>query len=451
MTDGLLPPDAAADAPASHAHRHDALVDRVYAALVDEEDARACRDIPDEACRVLPRSFLANTTAQAMTSFGDAIINPKTTLPWLLSALAAPAWAAALLVPLREAGSLLPQLAVAHWLRTLPRRKYAWMVGAALQGGAVLAMAGAALTTRGSTFAALLLVALTVFSLSRGICSVASKDVLGKTVAKTRRGRVSGYASSVAGAGTLLLAAILWATGSAGDMPYVPLLACGGLLWLAAIPVYNLIPEYAGATEGGANGLRETFARLAVVFEDQQFRRFLIVRTLLLSTALVAPFFVFLARERAAVTLAWFLLAQGSAALVAGPFWGRFADVSSRSVLVVAGLGAGLLGLATVLVSWLAPAVAASFWFLPAAFLLLAVLHDGVRLGRKTHVVDLAGGERRTDYVAVGNTLTGVALLALGALMAALPIAIVAKILVLSLLALAGAAAALTLADVQAA
>ncbi len=428
----------------------DPMLERVYAALVDEEDARACRDISEDACRVVPRAFVANTLAQAMTSLGDAIINPKTTLPWLLTSLSAPAWAAGLLVPLREAGSLLPQLAVAGWLRTLPRRKYAWMVGAALQGSAVLAIAVAAMMVQGQAFALALLGLVTVFSLSRGICSVASKDVLGKTVAKSRRGRVSGYASSVAGAGTVLLAITWWLIGDAEQMPYVAMLLGGGVLWLAAIPVYQLIPEYPGATEGGANALLEAIRRVRVVIDDLQFRRFLIVRFLLLSTALVGPFIVVLARERTDLSLAYFLFAQGLAALVAGPIWGRFADLSSRKVLIFAASGAGLVGILTTVAAWQAPALLDSPWLLPLVFLLMALFHDGVRLGRKTHVVDLAGGNRRTDYVAVGNTLTGIALLSVGAAVALVPLASVGKVLLLSLVATAGALLATTLSDVQA-
>mgnify|MGYP007044784285 CR=1 FL=1 len=40
---------------------------------------------------------------------------------------------------------------------------------------------------------------LVVFSLSRGLCSVSAKDVLGKTVPKGRRGRLNGWAASLSG------------------------------------------------------------------------------------------------------------------------------------------------------------------------------------------------------------------------------------------------------------
>ena len=49
-------------------------------------------------------------------------------------------------------------------------------------------------------------------------------------------------------------------------------------------------------------------------------------------------------------------------------------------------------------------------------FFVLMVIHDGVRLGRKTYLVDLGGAEKRTDYVAVSNSLIGLVLLGAGAL-----------------------------------
>lgn len=47
---------------------------------------------------------------------------------------------------------------------------------------------------------------------------------------------------------------------------------------------------------------------------------------------------------------------------------------------------------------------------------MLSVVHEGVRQGRKTYLVDMAGGSKRTDYVSVSNTLIGVVLLIIGVL-----------------------------------
>ena len=61
-------------------------------------------------------------------------------------------------------------------------------------------------------------------------------------------------------------------------------------------------------------------------------------------------------------------------------------------------------------------------------------------MGRKTYVVDLAPGNRRTDYVAVSNSVIGVLLLAGGAISAlASLVSVPAVIAILSGMGLAGA------------
>ncbi len=101
------------------------------------------------------------------------------------------------------------------------------------------------------------------------------------------------------------------------------------------------------------------------------------------------------------------------------------------------------------LVRWL-PQLADTRWLFPLAFFLLGVAHAGVRAGRKTYLVDLAGGVKRTDYVSVSNTLIGLALLVVGGLTSVLSfLAAEELILGLSVLGLAGAALAATLPEVE--
>ena len=74
-----------------------------------------------------------------------------------------------------------------------------------------------------------------------------------------------------------------------------------------------------------------------------------------------------------------------------------------------------------------------------------------MRIGRKTHVVDLAGGDRKAEYVALSNTVIGVLLLLTGAFVGFLMgFGVTMAIAVLSVLALAGAALAMMMPNVQA-
>ena len=53
---------------------------------------------------------------------------------------------------------------------------------------------------------------------------------------------------------------------------------------------------------------------------------------------------------------------------------------------------------------------------IPSLYFLLTVAHQGVRLGRKTYLVDMAEGNKRTDYVSVSNTVIGAILLLFGSI-----------------------------------
>ena len=322
-------------------------------------------------------------------------------------------------------------------------RKWVWVGGSILQCVAVLGMGLVAFTLHGAAAGWSIIALLVLFSLARGLCSVAHKDVLGKAIPKTRRGRLTGYASSVAGLLALGIGVFLTSQGDAADSFYGILLAAAGLLWLLAAAVFALVQEQPGATEGGGNALREAVHSLDLLRTDSDFRRFVIVRSLLLCSALSAPYYVILASERGVAdisTLGWFVVANGLASSLSAPFWGRLADASSKTVMVRAALLTAGLGLLVAVLSVFLPALVAQTGFYPAAYFVLGIAHSGVRLGRKTYIVDMAGGNKRTDYIEASNTVIGLVLLGTG-LIGALAglVSALGVIVVLSLLGLAGA------------
>ncbi len=176
--------------------------------------------------------------------------------------------------------------------------------------------------------------------------------------------------------------------------------------------------------------------------DDAVFRRFVAARGLLLVSALSPPFVVGLGVQQGGQglsALGLFVIAQGIAGLVGGPIFGRLADASSRRLMIGASLAASGVVVAFLGVHAL-PGAGDSVWLAPAAYLLLALVHVGARLARKTYVVDIAEGDQRTQYVAVANTLMGFLLLAVGALTAALSLwGNEAALLLLAALGVAGA------------
>ncbi len=400
----------------------DTSLDRMYSLVVNEEDARVCTAISDDACRVVPGNFFRVVAANVLSKAGDLLINPKTVLAWLVVAVGAPPVLAGALVPIRESGSMVPQLAIGAWVRHYPVRKGFWVAGAALQGLAVLGMAVAVWFLRGLAAGLAIVALLVVFSLGRGLCSVAMKDVQGKSIPKSRRGRLTGLATTLAGLVTLLAGLLLFGGGrDPGVAFYGALLLAAAACWWLAAAVFARVEEFPGETAGGGHALREARRSLGLLRTDRPFRDFVVARALLLASALGSPFVVLLAHagDGAATLLAGFVLASSLASTLSAGIWGYMADVSSRGVMMRGGGLAALVCLATAGYALLGPGRQGGVWWYPVAFFVLAVAHSGVRIGRKTYLLDLAGGNKRTDYTAVSNTVIGILLLVTGGISSA--------------------------------
>lgn len=205
---------------------------------------------------------------------------------------------------------------------------------------------------------------------------------------------------------------------SSSTSVFVGALGAGAVLWALAAWAFSRIVEFPGATDGGVNGMRESLARLGLLREDPAFRRFVVARALAMGSGLAAPFYVALARDALGESLSllgMFIAMEGLAGLVSSPIWGTWADRSSRRVFAFATGLSALLSLSVAAAAWMGMDSGVAQVFYPLAFLGLGVAHAGVRLGRKTYLVDMSEGNRRTDYVAVSNTTIGALLLFSGA------------------------------------
>jgi MFS family permease len=195
---------------------------------------------------------------------------------------------------------------------------------------------------------------------------------------------------------------------------FAGLLAGGGVLWILSALFFAVIREQPGATEGGGNALEVALKQLRLLVDDRPFQRFVLARSLLLAVALAPPFYVLIAQQQAQaglLGLGALIVANGLATSVSAPFWGYLGDRSSRQVMALAAAGAGLLGIFTFAAVTLDWTWATGELGLAAIFLVLNVMHGGVRLGRKVYLVDMATGENRAAYVAVSNTVIGVLML----------------------------------------
>lgn len=391
---------------------------RVYEWLTGDDDSRMCDDIPDEACHEQPRNFLHHLLASLGNKLADELSSARLVLPWLMGLIGAPVWMVGLLVPIREAGALIPQLFVAGFIRLKPQRKWVWVTGALLQAGAAFALALLALWGSGSLGGLLVLAALSLLALARGLSSIATKDVLGKTIAKRRRGTLMGWSGSVAGAATLAAGGVLmWFGDRPGNVALAVLLSVAALGWLFNGLCAARIKEVPGAVDGGENAWDSIKLGLALMREDRTFLHFNLSRALLLSSALALPYLALLGQQQSGTALGGLgllVVVSGIAAMVASPLWGKRADQSSRRVMRDAAFGTAACCLAGAGLAWLPGQWSQAVWPYAALYALLVIVHHGVRLGRKTYLVDMASQDNRALYVALSNTITGVLMLGVG-------------------------------------
>jgi len=199
---------------------------------------------------------------------------------------------------------------------------------------------------------------------------------------------------------------------------YFGLVFFGAVLWFLAAAFFFLIREESGATAGGRNAIEEAGAGFQLLKGLSGYRRYLLARALLLTVEVATPLFVLFGQgvvAGGAVGLGTFVVAVGVAQVIGSPFWGRFSDASSRKVLYWSALIAAAAGVVALLIALL-PESAQIPPVYALVFILIGLAEAGVRLGRKTWLVDAAPQQDRPTWVAFSNTSIGMLTLAAGGL-----------------------------------
>jgi len=388
------------------------LSEEFYDFLTETDEPRACSAIPDEACTDVPKNFTLNVFNGTASKLAEKIISPNLTLAWIMHYLGTSAGVIGALVPIKDAGSLLPQLFVSGKIRSFKIRKYFWAISALVQACCWLA-AGLVLYFSTTVYISYILLALlAIFSVASGVASVAFKDVIGKTIPKEVRGQMLSYRSTFGGllgliAGVLLVFVL---KDIADQALYAGLFLVASLLWFIASGLFFLIEEQAGATSGGRNPVEELKNGLKIIREEANFRNFLITRSLLMAIPLLQPFYVIIARDIAGSgwnLLGYLIVVNGLAQVVSSPIWGKIADRSSVSLMRISA-SVAIAGIAYAMVFyWFEEANLGFYAFLPIIFI-NGLAYSGARLSRKTYLVNYAPEEDRPTYVSIANTTIGI-------------------------------------------
>lgn len=377
--------------------------------LIGDDEAAICAPIPQAACDERPGNFPGHVAALALTRLGEGLADPRLVLAWLASSLGAPLLLIGLLVPLRQALPLLPQLLAAGRIRGRPIRKWLWCAGTLAEGVALILMAIATLFLDGMAAGIAIILCLAALSLGRGVAVAAHADVLAKTLRKDRHDAVRRIATALGGFGTAAFGIYLVLFERDQNPEFFGLLlAIAGILLIQAAVSFARFAEAPGASEGGGDALAVVRASLPTLGQEPVLRRFVIARALLIGTALVPPFLAVLLQQQPGAGLAdlgRLVVAACIAMALGATAWSGLERRSGRLVMLAAGALASLSALVAGLATIQAPQGQAMPLLVPAIVFLVTLAHAGLRIG-----------ERHYPAGVLVDTLTGLAILVSGAL-----------------------------------
>jgi hypothetical protein len=191
--------------------------------------------------------------------------------------------------------------------------------------------------------------------------------------------------------------------------PYLILIGIGGGLWLVGVAIIPLIVEEPGATKGAREPFREARAGIALLKKVGGYRRYVLLQNILLTVELSLPFYTLLVRsftEGTVSELGLYVVVISLAQALSSPIWGRLSDRSSKKVMGIGGLVATLAGLISLEFSAIL-GVGTHPLILSVPLLLVGFASAGVRLSRKTYIIDGALQRDRPTYIALSNSIVG--------------------------------------------
>ena len=344
----------------------------------------------------------------------DLLISAKTTLPWLLASLGAPIWIVSMLVPIRESGSLIPQWPLKQKVRHIENRLVIWRWGIVIQAFSICLMLTSAIFTEALIAGLLILFCLLLLSLGRSLSSLSMKDIQGINVEKGQRGKLVGMASTMSGLLSLITAGLLILSPQDMSIKAIQL-----MITFSAFIMFVSLFLSIGLTANLSDNKKDSNDGKSLwktINQQADLRQLIISRCLLLHAALIAPFFVSAsAINNDFFQLPYFIIASAMASFLSSYLWGKMADKSSIHTMFYATLVCISASVAFYFITSID-----NWWVDVFLFFVLNLGYAGIRIGRKTYMLDIAQGSQRTLYVAAANSMVGYVLLMLGGLYALL-------------------------------
>jgi len=383
-------------------------------------------EVKPDTQQTLPPNYRRNILAFAgdwiCFGIGMSFASGSTVLPALVNHLSGSPLVVGLISTLGSGGWLLPQLFAASRVHGLARKKPAIIIPSLIGRPTFLisALAVLYLAVPNPTLAvAIFLAGFGIFNMSDGISSVPWFDLFSRAVPPWRRGRFIGSTQVISAILTIAVGGVVgYILGERSPFQYpvnyaVLFFITAGFLGISLLFTFS-IREIPGKSDEPRPTVRDYMRELKGIWKgDRDFRLITGIRLLLALTALSSPFYTVYALNEKGVsmgTVGWFLSAQIAGgfvySIIGGYLLERFGGRLTTNVEAVLALAAPVLGIVS---GYFLPG--GSPWFLGIYLLLFAfmgAMNNSFMLGHMNYLLEMSPEDKRSTYVGLSNTLTGV-------------------------------------------
>ncbi|MGA9350880.1 MAG: MFS transporter [Anaerolineae bacterium] len=383
--------------------------------------------ITTTAQRHLKRNFSLGVLNGAFFDLFSALLDPSLVLSWFVSQLTTSNFLIGLIVPIQNGGWFLPQLVVSSYLQRRQRKLplYAYMAGVRVTMWGLITPA-VFLIENSSVLLVVFFVLLTAYSLADGLAGISFVDIVAKAIPPTRRGAFFGWRRFLGGilalGGSLLVKYILDERHGLGFPDnYAVLFLLSFFILGVALACFILMVEPLEPVNGERVPLGRQFRRAwDLPRRDRNYRRFLMMRLLLMAAEVATPFYIVYAKRALSVPVSMvgvYLTGTTLASFASNLLWGRISDRRGNKLLIVLSNSLGLF----IPLTALSIVPLAELWpglreLAPGLFALVFVLSGGSKsgamIGNMNFLLEIAPADDRLLYIGFTNTIMGIALLA---------------------------------------
>ncbi len=389
-----------------------------------------CRLVNTEReTRAAARNFRLGVLNGLLFTVADRLMDPTLVLAAFVSHLTQSPFWLGLILPITDGGWFLPQFWISGYLQNQRRKITLYRRVARVRASLWLVMVTALCVVRSPAWLlAAFMLTYTLTSLSSGLSGLSFLEVVGKTIPGRRMAEF--FARRLAAGGAAAVAATLlvrWLVDDAGPLSFplnfALLFGIAALFAYGALAAFSQVEEPADeVVQPPASWRMQTRRAWQILRTDLNYRRFLLLRTMLLVAGSAPPFFAVYVERRLGGPVSMvgvYLAVYTTSNLLAHVGLGRLSARLGLRRLIGLATSAGLLMTAAVLALALLAGplhlsgTAASLWLVPV-FVLYGLRESGVGIAGQSLLLDIAPPSERSLYVGFTNTLLGVVLLATG-------------------------------------